>query len=97
MSVFRNFRPRKVFACPFPIFKEKVVETPTENGGVSVSIQKVSAFDSSIPSPELYTFENITASGMPLSVVPSSIVDVEPDISVINQRVDSIINKTKND
>lgn len=91
MTRFRNFKPFKANVLPHKIYVSQVVETPQEDGSISVTQKLVDASSFSIPSPDDYQLKDLQAAGIPITTISPTILDVAPSLEQVSKLVNSIV------
>lgn len=97
MSRFRNFQPLKANVLPHKVYVPQTVETPLEDGSLSVSQKLVDASSFSLPSPSQYQFKDLVAAGIPITSVSPTILDSVPSMEIVSSVVDSIVEPKNQD
>lgn len=97
MTRFRNFKPFKANVVPHKIYVSQVVEIPQEDGSISVTQKLVDASSFSLPSPEQYQLKDLKASGVPITTISPTILDVTPSLEQVSKLVNSIVEPKNND
>lgn len=91
MSRFRNFKPLKANVVPHKVFVPQIVETPLEDGSISVSQKLVDASSLKLPSPTQYQLKDLVASGIPITSVSPTILDSVPTMEQVSSIIDNIV------
>lgn len=91
MTRFRNFKPFKANVLPHKIYVSQVVETPQEDGSISVTQKLVDASSFSLPSPDDYQLKDLQAAGIPITTISPTILDVAPSLEQVSKLVNSIV------
>lgn len=97
MSRFRNFQPLKANVVPHKVFMLQTVETPLEDGSISVSQKLVDASSFPLPSPSQYQLKDLVAAGIPITSVSPTILDSVPSLEQVSSVVDNIVKPQKED
>ncbi len=97
MSRFRNFKPLKANVMPHKVFVPQTVETPLEDGSISVSQKLVDASSFKLPSPTQYQYKNLVAAGVPITSVSPTILESVPSMEQVSSIVDDIVKPQNND
>lgn len=91
MSRFRNFKPLKANVVPHKIFVPQIVETPLEDGSISVSQKLVDASSFKLASPTQYQLKDLVAAGIPITSVSPTILDSVPTMEQVSSIIDNIV------
>lgn len=91
MSRFRNFKPLQANVLPHKVFVPQTVETPLEDGTISVSQKLVDASSFKLPSPTQYQYKDLVAAGIPITSVSPTILDSVPTIEQVSSIIDNIV------
>lgn len=91
MTRFRNFKPFKANVIPHKIYVSQVVETPLEDGSISVTQKLVDSSSFSLPSPEQFQLKDLKAAGIPITTISPTILDSAPSIEQISKSINSIV------
>lgn len=91
MSRFRNFKPLKANVVPHKVFVPQIVETPLEDGSISVSQKLVDASSLKLPSPTQYQLKDLVAAGIPITSVSPTILDSVPTMEQVSSIIDNIV------
>lgn len=97
MSRFRNFQPLKANVVPHKVYVPQSVETPLEDGSISVSQKLVDASSFPLPSPSQYQLKDLVAAGIPITSVSPTILDSVPTLEQVSSVVDNIVKPEKVD
>lgn len=97
MSRFRNFQPLKANVVPHKVFVPQNVETPLEDGSISVSQKLVDASSFPLPSPSQYQYKDLVAAGIPITSVSPTILDSVPSLEQVSSVIDNIVEPKKQD
>lgn len=97
MSRFRNFKPLKANVLPHKVFVPQTVETPLEDGSISISQKLVDASSFNLPSPTHYQFKDLVASGIPITSVSPTILDSVPTLEQVSSIVNNIVKPQNKD
>lgn len=97
MSRFRNFQPLKANVVPHKVFVSQNVETPLEDGSISVSQKLVDASSFPLPSPSQYQLKDLVAAGIPITSVSPTILDSVPTLEQVSSVVDNIVKPEQKD
>lgn len=91
MSRFRNFKPLKANVLPHKVFVPHTVETPLEDGSISVSQKLVDASSFKLPSPTQYQYKDLVAAGIPITSVSPTILESVPTMEQVSSIIDNIV------